>query len=79
MDEEARLGQPNRAQLILQTVDYETGIGEDHPARAIRRVLAAMEPVGHQQCKTRTATGDSLPRSVSVRDSALGNCSATAA
>jgi transposase len=43
MDEEVRLREPNRKQLILQAVDYETLIGAEHPARAIWRVLESLE------------------------------------
>lgn len=43
MDEEVRLREPNRRQLILQPVDYETLIDAEHPARAIWRVLEAMD------------------------------------
>jgi len=43
MDEEVRLREPNRRQLILQPVDYETLIGAEHPARAIWRVLEGLE------------------------------------
>src|SRR5216684_5806862 len=43
MDEEVRLREPNRKQLILQSVDYETLISAEHPARAIWRVLEAMD------------------------------------
>lgn len=43
MDEEVRLREPNRKQLILQSVDYDTLIGAEHPARAIWRVLESLE------------------------------------
>lgn len=43
MDEAVRLREPNRKQLILQAVDYETLIDEKHPARAIWRVLEGLE------------------------------------
>jgi len=43
MSEEVRLREPDRKQLILQAVDYETLISAEHPARAIWRVLEAMD------------------------------------
>jgi transposase len=43
MDEEVRLREPNRKQLILQSVDYETLIDAEHPARAIWRVLEGLD------------------------------------
>jgi transposase len=43
MDEEVRLREPNRKQLILHAVDYQTLIGAEHPARAIWRVLESLE------------------------------------
>ena len=43
MSEEVRLREPDRKQLILQTMDYETLIGAEHPARAIWRVLEALD------------------------------------
>jgi transposase len=43
MDEEVRLREPNRKQLILHAVDYETLIGAAHPARAIWRVLESLD------------------------------------
>lgn len=43
MDEEVRLREPNRKQLILQPVDYDTLIGAEHPARAIWRVLESLD------------------------------------
>ena len=43
MSEEVRLREPNRKQLILQTVDYEALIDAEHPARAIWRVLEGLE------------------------------------
>jgi transposase len=43
MSEEVRLREPDRKQLIMQTVDYETLIGAEHPARAIWRVLEALD------------------------------------
>ena len=43
MEEAVRLREPNRKQLILQTVDYEMLIAAEHPARAIWRVLEAMD------------------------------------
>src|SRR5258707_12376056 len=42
MDEELRLREPNRKQLILQPVDYATLIDAEHPARAIWRVLEGL-------------------------------------
>ena len=43
MSEEVRLREPDRKQLILQTMDYETLIGAEHPARAIWRVLEGLD------------------------------------
>ena len=43
MDEELRLREPNREQLILQPVDYATLIDAEHPARAIWRVLEGLD------------------------------------
>jgi transposase len=43
MDEELRLREPNRKQLILQPVDYATLIDAEHPARAIWRVLEGLD------------------------------------
>jgi transposase len=43
MSEEVRLREPDRKRLILQTVDYETLIGAEHPARAIWRVPEALD------------------------------------
>ena len=43
MGEEVRLREPDRKQLILQTVDYATLISAEHPARAIWRVLEALD------------------------------------
>jgi transposase len=43
MSEEVRLREPDRKQLILQTVDYDTLIGAEHPARAIWRVLEGLD------------------------------------
>jgi transposase len=43
MEEAVRLREPNRGQLILQAVDYESLIGAEHPARAIWRVLEALD------------------------------------
>ncbi len=43
MDEDVRLREPNRKQLLLQPVDYETLISAEHPARAIWRVLEGLD------------------------------------
>ena len=43
MDEDVRLREPNRQQLIMQTLDYEALIGAEHPARAIWRVLEGLD------------------------------------
>jgi transposase len=43
MDEEVRLREPNRKQLIWQAVDYEGLIDAEHPARAIWRVLEGLD------------------------------------
>ena len=43
MGEEVRLREPDRKQLILQTVDYATLISAEHPARAIWRVPEALD------------------------------------
>jgi transposase len=43
MDEEVRVREPNRKQLILQPVDYERLIGAEHPVRAIWRVLEGLD------------------------------------
>src|SRR5208337_3910795 len=43
MDEEVRLREPNRKQLILQQVDYEALLDAEHPARAIWRVLEGLD------------------------------------
>ena len=43
MSEEVRLREPDRKQLILQTVDYEQLVGAEHPARAIWRVLEGLD------------------------------------
>jgi hypothetical protein len=43
MSEEMRLREPDRKQLILQTVDYDTLIGAEHSAHAIWRVLTAVK------------------------------------
>jgi transposase len=43
MDEEVRLREPNRKQLLLQQVDYEALLDAEHPARAIWRVLEGLD------------------------------------
>ena len=43
MEEAVRLREPNRKQLMLQTVDYDGLIGAEHPARAIWRVLETLD------------------------------------
>jgi transposase len=43
MDEDVRLREPNRKQLILQQLDFDRLIGAEHPARAIWRVLEGLE------------------------------------
>ena len=43
MGEEVRLREPDRKQLILQTVDYEKLVGAEHPVRAIWRVLEGLD------------------------------------
>ena len=43
MDEEVRLREPNRKQLLLQQVDYEALIDAEHPARSIWRVLEGLD------------------------------------
>lgn len=43
MEEAVRLREPNRKQTILQAVDVERLIDEEHPARAIWRVLEGMD------------------------------------
>jgi transposase len=43
MDEAVRLREANRKQLRLESVDLDSRLGLDHPARAIWRVLEAMD------------------------------------
>ena len=43
MGEEVRLREPDRKQLILETVDYEKLVGAEHPVRAIWRVLEGLD------------------------------------
>ena len=43
MSEEVRLREPDRKQLILQTMDCRALIGAEHPARAIWRVLEGLD------------------------------------
>jgi len=43
MEGEVRLREPNRQQLMLQPVDYDTLIDANHAARAIWRVLEAID------------------------------------
>jgi transposase len=43
MNEQVRLREPNRKQLILQALDYATLISAEHPARAIWRVLEGLD------------------------------------
>ncbi len=43
MDEAVRLREPNRKQMILRPEDLDGLIGPEHPARAIWRVLEAMD------------------------------------
>jgi transposase len=43
MDEEVRLREPDRQQIVLQPLDYDQLIEAGHPARAIWRVLSKMD------------------------------------
>ena len=43
MDEEVRLREPDRKQIVLQPLDYDKLIEAGHPARAIWRVLSKLD------------------------------------